>query len=234
MMSKTLMQHLPNGVERAHGGGALSDGVYERLVTELIALRLPPDAHLSVDALAKRFEVSQTPVRAALIRLAAEGLVVRKHNTGFSVAPLPSGKDFQEIYVMRELLEPAAAALAASNARLDDVKVLQDMCRCMQQLAVADTEGNYGRFAVLDGQFHARIAQISDNRHIQRALNVLHAHMHLFRLQYHVAVACDAIDEHLAVLDGIERRNADVARTAMARHIAASRARMASVYEKLI
>ena len=212
----------------------LSDEVYEALVTELIALRLPPGKRLSVDALARQLGVSQTPVRAALIRLEAEGLVVKKHNAGFSVAPLPSGKHFQEVYLMRALLEPEAASLAADNARRDDIVRLKALCDNMQQLVDDDTQGNYGRFAVLDGQFHAHIAQVGGNELLRHTLDALHAHMHLFRLRYHVSVAEEAVKEHLAILEGITNRDPDTARVAMAAHIAASRERMKPCYQQLV
>src|SRR5690606_25151176 len=111
--------------------------------------------------------------------------------------------------IMRTLLEPSAAALAADNARRDDIVQLQALCDNMAQLVDDDTEGNYGRFAVLDGQFHAHIAQISDNELLRHTLGTLHAHMHLFRLRYHASVAEEAVKEHLAILKGIENRDPD-------------------------
>ncbi len=211
----------------------LSDEVYETLVTELISLRLPPGERLSVDALARQLGVSQTPIRAALIRLESEGLVVKKHNTGFSVAPLPGGKHFQEVYGMRALLEPEAASLAAEEARRDDIVQLRALCDNMEQLVNDDTEGNYGRFAVLDGQFHAHIALIGGNELLRHTLETLHSHMHLFRLRYHASVAEEAIKEHLAILEGIANRDPDAARRAMAAHIAASSERMKPRYQQL-
>ncbi|WP_269499898.1 GntR family transcriptional regulator [Castellaniella sp. S9] len=216
-----------------HERRPLSDEVYETLVTELISLRLPPGERLSVDALARQLGVSQTPIRAALIRLETEGLVVKKHNTGFSVAPLPAGKRFQEVYVLRSLLEPEAAALAADNARRDDVRKLQALCDKMEQLVTDDTEGNYGRFAMLDGQFHAHIALVGDNELLKHTLDTLHAHMHLFRLRYHASVAEEAVKEHLAILEGITKRDPDAARAAMATHIAASHERMKPCFQQL-
>src|SRR5690606_18479886 len=114
-----------------------------------------------------------------------------------------SGKHFQEVYTLRTLLEPTAAALAADNARRVDIDRLQALCDKMEKLVHDDTEGNYGRFAVLDGQFHAHIAQLSDNELLRHTLETLHAHMHLFRLRYHASVAEEALKEHLAILKGI-------------------------------
>jgi len=211
----------------------LSDGIYETLVTELISLRLRPGTRLSVDSLARQFGVSKTPIRGALIRLEAEGLVIRKHNTGFSVTPLPSSKNFREAYLIRSLLEPEAARLAAINARLDDIQKLESLCENMQQLALNDTEGNYGRFAILDGQFHSYIAHICDNELLRHTLDMLHAHMHLFRLQYHASVAEGAIEEHRKILTSIRNRDPSAARDAMAAHISASHTRMEPHYQRL-
>lgn len=211
----------------------LSDEIYEALVSELISLRIPPDEKLSVDVLARQFGVSQTPIRAALIRLETEGLVVRKHNTGFSAAPLPSSKDFEEAYVMRLLLEPEAARLAAQHARASEIKTLESLGHRMEELVSEDAHGNYGRFALLDGQFHAHIAQMSDNQLLQRTLESLYAHMHLFRLRYHASVAEEAIKEHLAIIEAISSHDSDAARQAMSIHIQASHTRMKPYYQAL-
>ena len=211
----------------------LSDEIYEALVTELISLRIPPNARMSVDALARQFGVSQTPIRGALIRLETEGLVVKKHNAGYSAAPLPSGKHFEEAYLMRALLEPEAASLAAVNAAHEDVEALKALCDHMEQLVTEDTQGNYGRFAMLDGQFHARITEMCGNELLQHTLQGLYAHMHLFRLRYHSSVAEEAIKEHLAIVEAISRCDSGAARSAMANHIQASRDRMKPYYQHL-
>lgn len=217
-----------------HGKRSLSDTVYEALISQLVSLEMPPGSRLTVDTLARNFGVSQTPVRAALIRLQAEGLIVGKHNAGFWVAPIPTEKYFKETYLLRQLLEPEAAALAAENARADDVRKLRDLCGQMEKLVHEDTRKNYGRFAILDDAFHATIIRISDNEIMQHVLKGLHAHMHLFRLRYHASVAEDAIDEHQQIVDGIQNRDAAAARVAMAAHIVASRDRMMPFYHEIV
>lgn len=211
----------------------LSDAVYERLVTELISLELAPGGRLSVDALARHYAVSQTPIRAALIRLQTEGLVIRKHNSGFWAAPLPSGRQFGEIHVLRRLLEPEAAARAAENARSEDVRRLEDLCVAMEQLVHEGAQENYGRFALLDGKFHNAIATLSGNETLRHTLETLHAHMHLFRLRHHTSVAEEALAEHRLVLDGIHDRDAHAAQIAMEKHVTAAHHRMESYYHRL-
>lgn len=208
----------------------LSDTVYERLVTELISQDLAPSGRLPVDGLARRYGVSQTPVRAALIRLESEGLVVRRHNAGFFATPLPSAHQTAEVYVLRSLLEPEAAARAAENARGEDVRQLSGLCDAMERLVSEGAQENYGRFALLDGRFHDQIAALSGNETLRHFLGTLHAHMHLFRLHLHASIAEEATAEHRRILEGIHDRDAEAARASMAAHIAAARRRLELQY----
>ncbi|MVW70710.1 MULTISPECIES: GntR family transcriptional regulator [unclassified Bordetella] len=205
---------------------SLSEDIYEALVTLLISLQVQPGERLSVDALARQFGVSQTPIRAALIRLETEGLVVKKHNSGYSAAPLPSGEHFRDVYAIRLLLEPEAAYWAAQKITKSGLKQLKDLCDKMAGLVGEDTHSNYGRFALLDGQFHALIASFSGNKVLADTLHGFYAHMNLFRLRYHSTVAEEAIKEHLAILDAIRLGDAQAAKSAMVVHISSSRDRM--------
>src|ERR1700735_4414843 len=94
---------------------SLGDDVYDALLTRLISLKIAPGARITVDGLVKDLGVSQPPTRAALVRLEAEGLVVKTHLVGYSAAPLPSRRRFEQIYELRLVLEPLAAAKAARN-----------------------------------------------------------------------------------------------------------------------
>jgi len=212
---------------------SIGDDVYEALVSDLIALRIPPGERMSVDALAREFNVSQTPIRAALIRLESEGLVVKKFNSGYSAAPMPSSSRFRDVYAMRLIIEPEATFLATNRIDKETCSELRILCKEMTAFVAQDAQANYGRFAILDGQFHALIAKTCGNEVIAETLDRLYSHMHLFRLRYHSTVAEEAIKEHLAILKAIDERDALGARQAMAAHISASRARMEPFYQRL-
>lgn len=212
---------------------SIGDDVYEQLVSDLIALRIPPGERMSVDALARQFGVSQTPVRSALIRLESEGLVVKKFNSGYSAAPLPSSSRYRDVYLVRFLIEPEAAYLATKRMTAEGHARLRELSENMSKLVEGDTQANYGRFALLDGEFHALIARLSENEVIMETLERLYAHMNLFRLRYHSAVAVEAVKEHLQLMQAIEQGDADAARAAMAAHITSSRERMEPFYKIL-
>src|ERR1041385_5990414 len=93
---------------------SLGDLVYERLALELTEGRYGCGDELNEVALAGHLRVSRTPVRDALRRLAAEGLVVNGRNHRATVIE-PSRREIEETYQVRQLLESAAARLAASR-----------------------------------------------------------------------------------------------------------------------
>lgn len=94
--------------------------IYEELKEEIFECTLQPSEILVVDALAKRFGVSRTPVREALLTLANRGLLEPRHHVGFIVAPV-NAREIIEIYSLRILLEKEAARLAASRLAAHDL-----------------------------------------------------------------------------------------------------------------
>ncbi len=207
-------------------GPSLGDAVYERLVDDLIALKIPPGERLSVDKLARRFGVSQTPTRAALIRLEAEGLVVKKHLTGYSVAPLPSVARLESIFEMRALVEPRSAARAAEHATPGQLAVLREIAAEMQALSGEDIDAHCARLVVLDSRFHTAIAEACGNDLIAETLGRLFTQMHIFRLRYHANVGHAVIEEHVGILEAIIDRDPPRAEAAMLAHLEAARERL--------
>jgi DNA-binding GntR family transcriptional regulator len=212
---------------------SLGDDVYEALLTRLISLKIPPGARINVDALAKDLGVSQTPIRAALVRLEAEGLVVKTHLVGYSAAPLPSRRRFEQIYELRVLLEPVAAARAALALTPADRAALEELHDAMARPSSTDARLAYGKFATSDAAFHARIAAAGGSDLIADALARLHTHMHLFRLLFHSRVTEEAINEHAEILASLRDGDPNAAQAAMERHILFSQKRMAPIFETL-
>ncbi|GEQ75305.1 GntR family transcriptional regulator [Comamonas testosteroni] len=209
---------------------SLGEDVYETLLSQLISLRIAPGSRIAVDQLVRELGVSQTPIRAALIRLENEGLVVKTHNVGYSAAPMPSHRRFAQIYEMRLLLEPYATALAARNMDAEALLELQDIVKNMEMPSGDNARVAYGKFAVQDAEFHAWIAKRSGNELIAETLNRLHAHMHLFRLRFHSDVTEDAINEHAQIVAALIARDEKAAESAMRCHLERSLGRMAPYF----
>jgi DNA-binding GntR family transcriptional regulator len=232
-LAKVVGDDAPSASEMPPRRASLGDDVYEALLTRLISLKIAPGARISVDGLVKELGVSHTPIRSALVRLEAEGLVVKTHLVGFSAAPMPSGRHFEQIYELRLLLEPVAAAKAARALTPADRAALGELHAAMAAPSSDDARLAYGKFATWDAAFHTRIATAGGSELIAETLARLHTHMHLFRLLFHSRVTEEAIREHAEVIASLNAGDPKTAYAAMERHILFSQRRMAPIFEAL-
>lgn len=223
MTSRAREQTKPKGraIKRP---SRLGDEVYEALYAQLMALDIPPGARISVDNLVREMGVSQTPIREALSRLEAEGLVVKTHLIGYSAASQIDEKRLEQLYDLRLLLEPYAAGRAAVHMDGNDIARLVALDTLMEEIH-PDGKESYGEFAAADGKFHDLIAQGSGNELVRDALARLYTHVHLFRLFYLSSVTAEANNEHAAIVSAIVARDAAGAEEAMRQHVMASRKR---------
>lgn len=139
-------------VPRAIVVRTLSDQVFEIVRERIVTGRLRDDAPIRQDALATELGVSKIPLREALARLEQEGLLVSQANRGYTVRPM-SAEEADEVYALRLVIEPAAAARAAAVAS-----------ETAREEAVA-------AFHALDEAANTDLAQVAiRNRHFHTAL----------------------------------------------------------------
>ena len=222
--------------ERAGSGAiqranSLAGDVYEAIFAQLMSLRIAPGARITVDSLVKEFSVSHTPIREALGRLEGEGLVLKTHLIGYRAAPQITRRRFDELYELRLLLEPAAAAKAALF--LDEAKLatLHQAAGVMARREGKDERLRYSNFARQDAIFHDKIMEFARNELIREMLNHQHTHFHIFRLMYHARVTEEALDEHEAILAALSAADPQAAERAMREHIENSRDRLLPVFD---
>lgn len=215
----------------ARPSGRLADEVYDTLLGQLMSLRIVPDSRVTIDALARELGVSQTPIRDALNKMEADGLVVRVPNAGYRIPPQITRDRFEDMVEVRLLLEPAAARRAAERATSDQVSGLRRMLEEMAELAEADGHLSYGAFGLRDAAFHDLVAESAGNALVREALARLHTHVHLFRLVYDTQVTYLAMGEHDEVLAAVAARDPDAAAYAMRQHILLSRDRFRRLFD---
>src|SRR5690606_10173916 len=110
--------------DAAHEEG-LNSAVYAELRQRLMTGRMAPGHELSTRSIAAELGVSQTPVRDALSRLAAEGAVSIRSKRRVRVPPMTS-KRFDDLLRCRLMLEPEAAVQAAPHLTRDHVAALRE------------------------------------------------------------------------------------------------------------
>lgn len=210
--------------------GRLGDEVYQLILGELMSLKIAPGARITVDNLARDLGVSQTPIREALGRLEAEGLVVKTHLVGYSATPQLDRQQFEELYELRLMVEPVSAAHAAERASGDALKKIAALAEDMA--AANDGPRDYSRFAQDDDAFHSRILAAAGNNLVRETIGRLHVHLQLFRLLYHPRVTSEALVEHKDIVAALVARDAAEAAAATRRHIERSRARFIGFFEE--
>lgn len=209
-------------------GGRLGDGVYETLLNELLSGSIEPGSRIMIDRLSRTLGVSQSPIREALLRLEAQGLVTKTHLVGYRAAERMSRDQFEELYEMRLLLEPFAASRCAQRATDAQLEALERKTVEMKEQA---GHGSYAAFAQQDAQFHELVAACGGNSLVHDSLSALHGHLHLFRLHFNTQGTNEAMREHEQILAAIKDRSPETAAGLMKQHIENSRDRLIDAYE---
>src|SRR5262245_22592063 len=122
--------HMPAGAAQRIASSAdldpdlKRDAVYEQVLLDIICGELRPGERIDELALAERYGAGRAGIRDTLYRLALEGLVERRPRLGTAVAN-PSVIELQQVFQLRVQIEGQCAALAARNARPDDLAAIQ-------------------------------------------------------------------------------------------------------------
>lgn len=192
-----------------------SERAYQQLRAAIQAGQLPPGTRLREVELAESLGLSRTPVREALSRLESEGLVVNEPNRGMMVTRLDASM-VSELYVMREVLESTAAALAARHATDVEISLLRDIVE--RDLSFADDPD---RLAMNNRLFHETLHRCAHNRYLLKTLRSLHESMALLGRST-LAVpgrARGSYEEHMSLVEALEARNPEQAEHIARRHI---------------
>ena len=167
------------------------------------------------EVIAQSLGVSRTPVREALRRLQSRGLLEVVSGGGLGVAELSKQKVL-ELYAMRQLLEGAAARLAAQNATPAQITDLRAILREFSQ-----SSNTASRLAQINRVFHRAICEAAHNRYMVESLNHLNDTLALLRnTTFSVkGRARSAHIEHMRIVDAIENRDPDTAEQRAREHI---------------
>jgi DNA-binding GntR family transcriptional regulator len=196
----------------------LADDVHDVLVDMLMTHTLAPGSKLNIEVLAKTLGVSPTPVREALARVEAEGLVVKEPRRGYLVAPVISLDDLHSLIEFRLLVEPAAAAAATRRATPEQAARLQELARSGGADDSNDPAVN--RLGMLyDARFHDAVAELTGNPWLRESLVRLRSHLHMYRLYYHARQGAATNVEHERIADAIATGEPELAETAMREHL---------------
>ena len=207
--------------------GARGEHAYRRLRDAIQQGELKPGQRIMEIEVADWLRVSRTPVRDAMRRLEAEGMLEHEPRNGLVVARLDR-QAVMELYVMREMLEGTAARLCARHASDMEILDLLDLLERERRM-----QGDFEALARHNPLFHQAIHRGGHNRYLEKSLVAVNDSMGLLgkplMLLPHRAEA--ALAEHAHIVEAIQRREPDAAEEAARKHVrAAQRERLKRLF----
>ncbi len=187
-------------------------------------------ARLGEAELAERLGVSRTPVREALTRLAAEGLVEIVPNRGARVSSW-TVDELEEVFDLRAALEPRLTALAVPHASVEDVDELEVLAEEMLAVGSPGLAQDLDAIVPLNRAFHERLVALADHPAMAGALaGAIHAPIVLRNFHaYDDAALRRSLGHHLEIVAAVRVGDATWAQAVMTAHIHNARAVMVRV-----
>jgi DNA-binding GntR family transcriptional regulator len=195
----------------------LNAAIYAELRRRLVTGKMSPGHGLSTRGLAQELGVSQTPVRDALSRLAAEGAVQIRSKRRV-VVPAMTQERFDDLFRCRLLLEPEAAVLALPHI---DAARLTRLREIDAALDAAIANGDADAYMECNHAFHFTLYAAQGRRTLTQLIETLWLQFGPFmRLVYGRIGAMHLFDQHQAAIEAIVANDAEALRTAIAGDIA--------------
>jgi DNA-binding GntR family transcriptional regulator len=188
---------------------------------------LPAGARLGEVELAERLGVSRTPVREALTRLAAEGLVEIVPNRGARVSRW-TVSELEGVFDLRSALEPRLTAFAVPRAEPADLAVLEDLAAAMLEIGRPGPDQDLDALVPLNRRFHDRLVVIAGRPTLAAALaGAIHTPIQLRNLHaYDDASLLRSLAHHVEIVAAIRAGDPTWAQAVMTAHIHNARAVM--------
>ena len=207
---------------------SLTDSIYEALRDRIVFSEIPAEEILVEARLAEAHGVSKTPVREALALLSQEGLVEVLPRVGYRITPIGL-RDVHEVFHLRFLLEPEAAALAARRSAEEDVVDLRRRSRDDLARISGEAPLSLRAYVGCHDAFHLGIAALSGSRRLVRFIRTLLRDSTRVRVRDPL-MGVEGLDEDREttelVAEALLTRDEARARTLMIEHLTSSKARI--------
>jgi DNA-binding GntR family transcriptional regulator len=199
-----------------------TDDVLTRLREQILTGTLAPGSGHSIYRLADDLGVSRTPVREAVLRLADLGLVTIERNRGITIRGVRA-EDVRDVFELRLLLEPAAAAGAADQVRRGGGRVLVGRLEtALQAMRVAAEADDAATFTGHDRDLHAALGEAVGNQHLSQEVDRLRDLIQVRGVSTmgRTRSLTQVADEHAPIVEAVVAGDPPAAAAAMREHLA--------------
>ncbi len=204
----------------------LSEKAYYLIKEKIVTLELAPSSVIDARTLLEETGLGRTPIREALQRLAAEGLVNIVPRRGMFVADI-SITDLQKISEVRIVLESFCVRLAAQRVTESQIAEMEAILQDLEQVPNGDARA----LMVIDERAHTLLYQAADNEFLAGILGRLYAPS--LRLWYltldRLGDVREAIEQHREIAEALKARDGARAEALIQQHIAEFQQRIRAV-----
>ncbi|MGQ9675555.1 MAG: GntR family transcriptional regulator [Chloroflexota bacterium] len=210
----------------------LVDQVYAQVLSLLYKRGLAGSEGVNAESLANNLGVSRTPVNMALMRLEQEGLVRWIPGKGWSTAPLTLA-DIQEIFDLKDYLEPLVARKAAENITPEKAR---ELLAAVEQMERASQEGDLETWLAADRRYHDLLFNVAGNKRLRSFQDQLNKQ--LYRLWIgHASMSgqmSKSCAEHRLVAEAVASSDAEAAEAHALKHVRRLRASLVEVIQNIL
>jgi len=191
------------------------DRLYQSLKRAILEQRLPPGTRLRELQLAELYGVKRGTVRTALTRLSQDRLIRHRPHAGAQVAR-PDAREARDLFATRRILESAVVRTLAGRIDAEGLRALRRLLDEEQQAYRQQRPRDGLRLSV---HFHAELARMTGNRVVQDFVEETLARTPLVLLSAAPAPRSCVNHDHGAILDALERGDAEAADRLMQAHL---------------
>lgn len=197
----------------------LSVKVYQRLKKAITMSVIKPGERIDMNLLCEQWGISRTPMKDAIARLTAEGLVVVKPKIG-TYATLFNADDMLELFSIRLLLEAGISKDIVLNVTEKQLQQL-DEARVACEVELEKNEFDYFAFNDFDSWFHELLIEAAGNRKLLEVYRSLNFHTQVARYYFnrYEQKTQRTQEEHKAIVDAVRAKDADTLEDVIRKHI---------------
>ena len=171
----------------------LNERAYQKINERIITLELRPGSQVDEGSLEKLLSIGRTPIREALFRLTADGLVETVPNRGFFVKPITID-NVKSLFEAMMFSERSCAVLSARRVRENHIEKIHHVHTDLQE---AMKNQDFLKITLLNSDFHRIIYKATENKFLRSSLNHLQNQaQRLAYLAYSKEMAPDDLESH--------------------------------------